>query len=63
MEGIGTADAILSQVYPQSDFAEKDRLKQERVYIAIRQFKMDRLEKLHLPLSPVSLMIDHTKLA
>ena len=61
MEGIETADAILSQVYPKSDFEEKDRTKEKQVKIAINQFKMDRLEKLHLPLSPISLMIDAAK--
>ncbi len=61
MEGIGTADAILSQVYPKSNFEEKDRAKEKQVIIAITQFKMDRLEKLHLPLSPISLIIDATK--
>jgi hypothetical protein len=61
MEGIGTADALLSQVYPRAAFEKKDREREERARIDIRRLKMDRLEKLMLPATPVSLMLNHAK--
>jgi hypothetical protein len=61
MEGIETADAILSKVFPKSDFEKKDREREERVKIDIKKLKMDHLEKLLVPVSPVSLMIDDTR--
>ncbi|MNU93367.1 hypothetical protein D3C71_833090 [compost metagenome] len=61
MEGIETADAILSQIYPKVDFEKKDREKEERARIDIKKLKMDRLEKVFVPVSPISLMINHTE--
>lgn len=61
MEGIETVDAILSTVYPGSDFDRKMKQREERAKIDIKQIKMDRLESVFEPLSPVSLMIDFTK--
>lgn len=59
MEGIETADAILSQIYPKVHFEKKDRVKEERVCIDIRKLKMDRLEQVFVPVSPISLIINH----
>lgn len=61
MEGIDTVDAILSKIYLKADFEKKDKEKEERAKIDIRKLKINRLEKLILPTSPISLMIDHTK--
>lgn len=61
MEGIETADAILSQIYPKTDFEMKDKAKEECVRIEIRKLKMDRLEQVFVPVSPVSLMINHAE--
>jgi hypothetical protein len=61
MEGIGTADALLSQVYPKAAFEEKDKEREEFVGTDIQKFKMDRLEKLLVPPAPISLMLNHAK--
>ncbi|MGV3612690.1 MAG: hypothetical protein ACO1N0_17150 [Fluviicola sp.] len=61
MEGIETVDAILSMVYPGSDFDRKMKQREERAKIDIKQIKMDRLESVFVPLFPVSLMIDHSQ--
>lgn len=61
MEGIETADALLSQVYPKADFTAKDRAKKDRANIAIERLKMDRLENLLVPTQPVSLLVNPTK--
>lgn len=61
MEGIETADAILSRVYLKVHFEEKDQAKEKKVCIDIRKLKMDRLEQVFLPVSPVSLIINHEK--
>nr|WP_294861142.1 hypothetical protein [uncultured Fluviicola sp.] len=61
MEGIETIDAVLSKVYPKKDFEKKDKEKEERTKIDIKKMKMDRLEKLLVPTSPISLMINHSK--
>lgn len=61
MEGIETADALLAQVYPKTDFETKDQMREKRANITIKRFRMDRLEKLLVPALPVSLMIDSTK--
>lgn len=59
MEGIETADAILAQVYPKTDFETKDRLRMDRASIDIHRLKLDRLEKLLVPALPVSLIMRH----
>lgn len=61
MEGIETVDAILATVYPGSDFDRKMKQREERTKIDIKKLKMDRLESVFEPLSPVSLIIDHAK--
>ncbi|MNK00442.1 hypothetical protein D3C87_182270 [compost metagenome] len=61
MEGIETVDAILSQEYPKTTFEAKDKVKAERTYIAIRKFKINRLEQVLVPVSPVSLIICPTE--
>ncbi|MNJ83698.1 hypothetical protein D3C87_11200 [compost metagenome] len=61
MEGIETADAILSQVYPKAHFEIKDQAKEARARIDIKKLKMDRLEQVFVPASPISLMINHTE--
>ena len=61
MEGIETADAILSKVYPKSDFEKKDQVKEGQRKLEIRRLRMDRLEELLVPVHPISLMINHAK--
>ncbi|TSJ46719.1 hypothetical protein [Fluviicola chungangensis] len=61
MEGINTADALLSKNFPVADLDQKMKKKEERARIAIQKLKMDRLECLNEPLSPISLIIDYSK--
>jgi hypothetical protein len=61
MEGIETADAILSNVYPKSDFEKKDKIKKGQVKIDIRRLRMDKVEELLIPAHPISLMINYSK--
>lgn len=61
MEGIETADAILSKSFPGADLDQKIRKKENQAMITIQRLKMDRLECLHEPLAPVSLMIDYSQ--
>lgn len=61
MEGIETVDAILAQVYPKVDFESKDKVREESVRIDIRKLKMDRLEQVFVPVSPISLIINHAE--
>lgn len=61
MEGIETADAILSQVYPKAHFEKKDQVKEESARIDIRKLKMDRLEQVFVPVSPISLIVNHAE--
>lgn len=58
MEGIKTADAILSHVYPKSDFEAKDKAKEKQVDIEITRLKLDGVKELFIPLHPISLMIN-----
>lgn len=61
MEGIETADAILSKHFPAADLDQKLKQRKERTRITIQKLKMDRLECLHEPMSPISLMIDYSQ--
>lgn len=61
MEGIETADAILSKKFPGVDLDQKIKQRKERARITIQKLKMDRLESLYEPVSPISLMIDYSK--
>ncbi len=61
MEGIETVDAILSTLYPGADFEQKMKLREERAKIDIKQLKMDRLESVCEPLTPISLIMDYTQ--
>lgn len=60
-EGIETADAILSQVFPKADFEKKDKAKQDRANVEISRLKMDKMEELFVPCQPISLMIHYAK--
>lgn len=61
MEGIETADAILAKKFPGADLDQKRKQREGRARITIQKLKMDRLECLHEPLSPISLMIDYSQ--
>lgn len=61
MEGIETADAILAKKFPGSDLDKKRMQREERARISVQKLKMDRLECLHEPLLPISLMIDYSQ--
>lgn len=61
MEGIETADAILSKNFPGVDLDQKRKQREERARITIQKLKMDRLECLYEPTSPISLMIDYSQ--
>nr|WP_294860146.1 hypothetical protein [uncultured Fluviicola sp.] len=61
MEGIKTADAILSKNFPGVDLDKKRKQREERTSITIQKLKMDRLECLYEPMSPISLMIDYSQ--
>lgn len=61
MEGIETADAILSKIFPGADLEQKMNKTEEPARITIQKLKMDRLECLYEPMSPISLMIDYSK--
>lgn len=61
MEGIETADAILSKVFPGADLGQKMKRREKQARITIQRLKMDRLECLYEPLSPISLMIDYSQ--
>jgi hypothetical protein len=61
MEGIETVDAILSKVFPGSELDQKMKRREKQASITIRKLKMDRLECLHEPMLPLSLMIDYSK--
>lgn len=59
MEGIETVDAILSQIYPKAHFEAKDQAKAGSARMEIQKLKMDRLEQVFVPVSPISLIINH----
>ncbi len=61
MEGIETVDAILSQVFPKSDFEKKDKAKEQRAKVEIRQLRLDKVEELLVPVQPISLMINYSQ--
>lgn len=61
MEGIETADAILSQVFPGADLDQKMKRREKQARITIQKLKMNRLECVHEPLSPLSLIIDYSQ--
>ena len=61
MEGIETVDAILSKVFPGEELEQKFKKMDNQAKINIKRLKMDRLECLHEPLSPISLIIDYSK--
>lgn len=61
MEGIETADAILAKIFPGEDLEQTMKRRKEQARITIQKLKMDRLECLHEPLSPISLMIDYSQ--
>ena len=61
MEGIETADAILSKIFPGGDLDQKMKKREERTRITIQRFKLDCLECLYEPVSPISLIIDYSQ--
>lgn len=61
MEGIETADAILSQVYPKTNFEQKDKALEARANVEIARLKMDQVKELFIPMHPISLMINHVR--
>lgn len=59
MEGIRTADAILSRNYPKTDFEQKDKVKAAQATVEIAQLKMGRVKELVVPFQDISLIINH----